>query len=153
MLGAATLAGAVVVGSRERLADASPERSPGPPPFGQVPDRGGSAASPASAAPGIRTEKSRRTDVSIASRYRREGVVHVGGQVSRPGPIRFLPGLTVSQAIQAAGGVTPFGSLRRVKVYRSGKLQSYDLSTESSGSIPLLPDDTIEIPERVLFGR
>ena len=44
-----------------------------------------------------------------------EQTVHIGGQVRGPGPKPFNKGLTLYQAIQAAGGPTEFGSMKRVK--------------------------------------
>ncbi|RYD60124.1 MAG: hypothetical protein EOP83_20190 [Verrucomicrobiaceae bacterium] len=49
-----------------------------------------------------------------------EAVVTIGGQVRRPGPVPFRKDLTIYAAVQAAGGATEFGSMRRVKVIRDG---------------------------------
>ena len=78
-------------------------------------------------------------------------LVHVGGQVRRPGPAEFTQGLTLYQAIQAAGGPTEFGSMKRIKLFRSNKQRQYDLTMEQSMSIPLEPNDTIEVPRRGAF--
>jgi polysaccharide export outer membrane protein len=83
----------------------------------------------------------------------REQVIHVGGQVRRPGPVAFQKNLTIYQAVQAAGGSTEFGSLRRVKLYRAGKLTTYDLTNPQFMSVPLQPDDTLEVPEKDWLGR
>ena len=55
-------------------------------------------------------------------------VVHIGGQVGRPGPVKFTQGLTLYQAVQAGGGATPFGSMKRVKLFRDGKLRQINLT-------------------------
>ncbi len=83
----------------------------------------------------------------------REQVVHVGGQVRRTGPVAFQKNLTIYQAVQAAGGSTEFGSLRRVKLYRAGKPTTYDLTNPQFMSVPLQPDDTLEVPQKDWRGR
>jgi len=83
----------------------------------------------------------------------REQVVHIGGQVRGPGPKPFQKNLTIYQAVQAAGGATEFGSLKRVKLYRAGKTQTYDLTNPQSMRIPLQPDDTLEVPQKNMFGQ
>lgn len=83
----------------------------------------------------------------------REQVVHVGGQVRRTGPVAYQKNLTIYQAVQAAGGATEFGSLRRVKLYRSGKTQSYDLTNPQFMRVPLQPDDTLEVPQKNWLGQ
>jgi polysaccharide export outer membrane protein len=77
-----------------------------------------------------------------------EAMVHVGGQVGRPGPVKFTRGLTLYQAIQAAGGPTPFGTQKRVKILRAGKQRQYDLTQLQFMQIPLEPSDTIEVPQK-----
>jgi tetratricopeptide (TPR) repeat protein len=78
--------------------------------------------------------------------------VIVGGQVRRPGPLEVPQGATITEAIEAAGGATDFGSLRRVKVYRKGKLWQLDLSKEAYQSFPLDPDDVVEVPQKMILG-
>ena len=77
-----------------------------------------------------------------------EVVVHIGGQIGRPGPVKFQRGLTLWQAIQAAGGPTPFGTLKRVKVLRGGQQRQYDVTQLQFMQIPLEPNDTIEVPQK-----
>lgn len=75
-------------------------------------------------------------------------VIHIGGEVRRPGPIPFTEGMTLWKAIQAAGGSTEFGSLKRVKLYRDGKLIVYDMQQKENRSVTLKLNDTIEVPQR-----
>jgi polysaccharide export outer membrane protein len=82
----------------------------------------------------------------------RSQVVHVGGHVRKTGPVPFQRNLTIWQAVQAAGGATEFGSLKRVKLYRAGKTQTYDIENPQFKQIPLQPDDTLEVPEKGIFG-
>lgn len=98
------------------------------------------------------------TDPTIQVVWTTEGegvraqVVHVGGQVRRTGPVAFQRNLTIWQAVQAAGGASEFGSLRRVKLYRSGRTQTFDIENAQFKQIPLQPDDTLEIPEKNIWG-
>jgi polysaccharide export outer membrane protein len=79
-------------------------------------------------------------------------MVHIGGQVRRPGPVKFIQGLTLYQAIQAGGGATEFGSMKRVKVFRDGKQRQYNLSEAQNMAIQLVPGDTIEVPQKTITG-
>jgi len=109
---------------------------------------------------------------SLESRYRSEGiythptiqvidssaktideqVVYVGGQVRRTGPVPYNRTLTLYQAIQAAGGASEFGSMKRVKLFRGGKQKQYDLTQAQFMHIPLEPSDTIEVPQKNAWG-
>jgi polysaccharide export outer membrane protein len=77
-----------------------------------------------------------------------ETVVHLGGQVGRPGPVKFQRGITLWQAIQAAGGPTPFGTIKRVQLLRDGKQRQYDLTKIENMQIKLEPNDSIELPQK-----
>lgn len=77
-----------------------------------------------------------------------ESVIHVGGQVRRNGPVKYNRGLTLWQAIQAAGGPTEFGTMRRVSILRAGKLRSYDVTQVQFMQIPLEPNDSITVPQK-----
>lgn len=77
-----------------------------------------------------------------------EAVVHIGGQIGQRGRVKYLRGLTLWQAIQAAGGPTPFGTIKRVIVIRNGKQSQYDLTELQNMNIPLEPSDMIEVPQK-----
>lgn len=81
-----------------------------------------------------------------------EQQVHVGGRVRTPGPTKFNDGLTLYQAVQAAGGATEFGSMKRVKLFRGGQQRQYDLTQAKFMQIPLRPGDTIEVPQKTITG-
>lgn len=83
----------------------------------------------------------------------KEQVIHVGGQVRRTGPVGWQKNLTIYQAVQSAGGATEFGSLKRVKLFRNGKMQSYDLSNPQFMTVPMEPNDTIEVPQKNWLGQ
>lgn len=77
-----------------------------------------------------------------------EAIVTVAGQVGRNGPVKYNRGMTLFQAIAAAGGPTPFGTMKRVKVLRAGQQRQYDLTELQNMQIPLEPNDTIEVPQK-----
>jgi polysaccharide export outer membrane protein len=90
--------------------------------------------------------------IDSSSKRVEEQVVVVGGQVRRPGPVPYNRTLTLYQAIQNAGGATEFGSMKRVKLIRSGQQKQYDLTQLQYMQIPLEPDDTIEVPQKTPWG-
>ncbi len=70
----------------------------------------------------------------------------VGGNVSRPGQVQFVNGMTLAQAIIQAGGPTAFGTTKRVTIFREGK--RYELSPLTNDQHKLekvYPNDTISI--------
>lgn len=71
--------------------------------------------------------------------------VSVGGEVERSGPVAYRPGMTLVQAIHAAGGIGTFGSKKRVFVTRGKKRWTIDLRTAEGQRFPLMNGDTIEV--------
>ncbi|MDA7881857.1 polysaccharide biosynthesis/export family protein [Akkermansiaceae bacterium] len=71
----------------------------------------------------------------------------VGGQVKAPGPKPYTNGLTLYTAIQTAGGKTPFGATNRVKLFRNGKVYTYNLMDDRYKNIKIYPGDAIEVPQ------
>lgn len=82
-----------------------------------------------------------------------EYIVTVGGFVRRPGPVKYMRGLSLYNAVQAAGGATEFGSMHRVKLIRNGRLREYDLTKTQAKGVLVEPSDTIEVPQKNLWGR
>jgi protein involved in polysaccharide export with SLBB domain len=80
-------------------------------------------------------------------------MVHVGGQVRKTGPVEFTRGLTIYQAVQAAGGPTEFGAINRVQLLRNGKVQVMNLKMPQFMNFELQQNDTITVPEKNPFGR
>jgi polysaccharide export outer membrane protein len=72
-------------------------------------------------------------------------VIHIGGQVRKPGALRFLKGMTVSQAVEAAGGATELGTIETVSLWRNGKEQKIDLKTFEGKRIITEAFDTIVV--------
>jgi polysaccharide export outer membrane protein len=77
-----------------------------------------------------------------------ENFVHVAGQVGRNGPVKFNRGMTLFQAITAAGGPNAFGTMKRVKLLRAGQQRIYDLTELQNMQIPLEVNDMIEVPQK-----
>ena len=80
-------------------------------------------------------------------------MVTVGGQVRKTGPVKYTQGLTLWGAIQAAGGATEFGSMKRVKLTRAGKIKQYNVEQPQFMQIPLEPDDAIDVPQKSWTGN
>lgn len=81
-----------------------------------------------------------------------ELTVTIGGQVKRPGSVKFNPGMTLYQALQAGGGATEFGSMKRVNLIREGQARTIDLTQNDSKNLPVKPNDTLEVPQKTAFG-
>jgi polysaccharide export outer membrane protein len=71
--------------------------------------------------------------------------------VNKPGAVPYQQGMTLSRAIMSAGGPTPFGSMRKVKLLRGGRPPTvHNLSTgigNPSVDVQVQPDDQIIVPE------
>lgn len=100
-----------------------------------------------------RTAKFQGKDESMATKLREGPSVAVGGQVARPGPIRWNRKLTVEGAVESAGGLTPFGNPKRITLTRAGKSETFDWVDLEGRSRLLQPDDTLVVPEKMVFGR
>ncbi|MBB5350361.1 polysaccharide export outer membrane protein [Haloferula luteola] len=82
-----------------------------------------------------------------------ELMLTVGGYVRKAGPVKYFRGLTLYNAVQAAGGANEFGSMHRVRLLRDGKVKEYDLTEIASKTVAVEPNDTIEVPQKNIFGR
>lgn len=77
--------------------------------------------------------------------FPRAANVYVTGHVTRPGPIRYQPGMTVFQAITLAGGVGPTGS-SKAKLVRLVDGKQVKINAKMTDL--LQPEDTVVVPER-----
>lgn len=82
--------------------------------------------------------------VAVTERY-----VYVGGEVQRPGRIVWTPDLTVTKAIQAAGGFTLYAREAAVNLVR--EQTAYQFSVPLAQRNPaedarLLPGDSLQVP-------
>jgi len=80
-------------------------------------------------------------------------IITVGGDVRSPGAKPFTNGMTLWQAVQAAGGENEFGSIRRVRLFRDGTTREYDLRKPDQMQIRLRPNDTVQVPRKDWLGR
>jgi polysaccharide export outer membrane protein len=80
-------------------------------------------------------------------------LVHVGGQVRRTGPVEYVQGLTIYQAVQAAGGATEFGAMNRVQLLRNGRVQELNLKKPGEMNFLMQQNDTITVPEKNWMGQ
>ena len=83
--------------------------------------------------------------------------IRVTGAVTQPISIPHRPGMTVLDAVLAAGGVTEFAASNRTTLYRKqgGKSQAYPVYLKKilyqgglSTNYELMPGDIIAVPER-----
>ncbi|TFU06534.1 hypothetical protein EUV02_06035 [Polymorphobacter arshaanensis] len=70
--------------------------------------------------------------------------VYVQGQVLRPGPVAITPGMTVREALAAAGGVTALGSEKKVSLVR-GNAKEVDAKLDAQ----VQPKDVLVFKEKL----
>lgn len=85
-------------------------------------------------------------DVSVTVTER---FVYIGGEVSQPGRVIWTPDLTLTKAIQAAGGFTLYAKETKVTLVRDQ--QAHDLNAKLAQRQPaqdplLMPGDSIQVP-------
>ena len=79
---------------------------------------------------------------------REREVVSIGGYVKSPGQRPYINGMTLFQAVSAAGGETAFGSIRRVELHRKGRKMIYDMRKPENMRVRVYPGDSINIPQK-----
>lgn len=71
--------------------------------------------------------------------------------VQKPGAVPYRQGMTMSQAVMTAGGPTPFGSMKKVKLIRAGRPATIHNLSSGTGDpavdVQVQPDDQIIVPE------
>ncbi len=78
--------------------------------------------------------------------------VTLGGKINKPGPVAYREGMSIYEAVMAAGGPTRFGSLKKVILMRSGGVtKTFNIEKDEYKTVTLLPGDTIEIGEKGAF--
>ena len=85
------------------------------------------------------------SDVIEASITYKQNLVFVTGFVVRPSGHKFITGYKVSDYIAMSGGVTDFGNLKKLSIYRNGELISSDVMNI------LEPGDQIDIPANMKY--
>src|SRR5690606_18962411 len=73
--------------------------------------------------------------------------VSVGGQVNRSGPVPYRKGLTLLQAIQAAGDRNAFGG-RNIKIFRAKRVIHLDFRKPEHKNFLLEPEDSVIVEQR-----
>lgn len=76
----------------------------------------------------------------------------VSGQVSRPGPQGFRPGLRLIDVVSAAGPTT-FAAQNRVELLRNGKIYKYDMKIPAHMVEKVYPKDQITLKEKNWRGQ
>lgn len=79
-------------------------------------------------------------------------IISIGGQVRKAGEATFRKGMTVIQALDAAGGRNDFGS-RNVILLRGGKQYCLDFSNLKHKNIELLPNDSLQVEQEGVIDR
>ncbi|MGJ8694766.1 MAG: polysaccharide biosynthesis/export family protein [Verrucomicrobiaceae bacterium] len=80
-------------------------------------------------------------------------LVSVGGRVKRAGPVPFRSGMTLLQAIQAAGDLDMFGTKKRIFVTRGKKAWKFDLRKKEHQQFKLEAEDTIVVDQKGTFDK
>ena len=78
--------------------------------------------------------------------------VYVSGQVSKPGPVAWRDGLTITQALIAAGGTNKTANLRKAYILREGHRIALNIKRIMKGrdlDIPVQAGDKIFVDESV----
>jgi polysaccharide export outer membrane protein len=82
--------------------------------------------------------------VNVTERY-----IYIGGEVQHPGRIVWSPDLTLSKAVQSAGGFTLYAKETRVTITRDRQSHEFDVkqAQRKPDQDPLLfPGDSIQVP-------
>ncbi|MDC0088256.1 polysaccharide biosynthesis/export family protein [Akkermansiaceae bacterium] len=80
-------------------------------------------------------------------------IVSVGGNVQSPGPKAYARGMTLFQAVNAAGGANAFGAANRVELMRNGERHKYNMKNTEDMQVLVYPGDTINMPAKNILGR
>lgn len=94
-----------------------------------------------------------RVTTHQGNRVKDDAVVHVRGHVHEEGSRPYEKGLTVFQAVQAAGGATESAANRRVILWRDGGQQRIDLTTSEGKGVVVHPYDTIAVHRKIIYGN
>lgn len=78
-------------------------------------------------------------------------IVTVSGDVRHPGPMSWKPGMTLTSAIESAGGLADFANTWHLRVLRNGKVLGVyslkELDKYSAKDPKLLPGDQVVVPD------
>jgi polysaccharide export outer membrane protein len=94
-------------------------------------------------------------EVTVIVKESRSQVVYAIGKLTRPGPIALAPGMTVMQALSAAGGFTEWADQKNILIVRreGGKetqlrfnYKEFTSGEKLEQNILLKPGDTVVVP-------
>ncbi len=97
----------------------------------------------------IAVQSFRKTE---AERHKVQKFVTLSGEVSRPGPLPFRPGMTISEAV-FSGAPSTFGATNRVILIRNGKTYKYNMKDTTHMSVKLYANDHIKVPQKNMWGK
>lgn len=89
----------------------------------------------------------------INDRKQANRFVTVAGHVKRPGPVQYNDGMTIYEAVAAAGDASTFGAMNRVEVLSRGRKSIYNMKTDRHRTLKVKPGDIITVPEKNMLGR
>ena len=101
---------------------------------------------------GIYTRPAVEVEALQGSNQQGEAHISVGGQVKRGGGIPYHKGMTIIQALDAAGGRNEFGG-RNLLLLREGKQFVLDFANLSHKNIALRPGDSIQVEQKGVVDR
>jgi len=119
---------------------------------GLTPEQFARAAEAAYRAAGIYARPAIEVETLQGKDQRGEAVISVGGQVRRAGDSPFRKGMTVIQALDAAGGRNDFGG-RNLLLLRGGKQYCLDFTKLAHKNIVLQPGDSIQVEQKGILDR
>ena len=77
-------------------------------------------------------------------------IVLVSGKVASNRNVPWRRGMTLLEAIVAAGDITDWGS-RYIQLTRDGKTIKYDYYSTRDRAVPIMPNDRVFVPQRGLW--
>ena len=103
-------------------------------------------------AAGIYARPAIEVEILQGKDQRGAAVVSVSGQVRRAGEAPFRKGMTVIQAIDAAGGRNEFGG-RNLLLIRDGSQYCLDFTNLTHKNIVLRPGDSLQVEQKGILDR
>jgi polysaccharide biosynthesis/export protein len=94
-------------------------------------------------------------EVTVIVKESRSQVIYTVGKVTKPGPYPLAPGMTVMQALSAAGGFTEWADTKNILIVRKegGKetqlrfnYKEFTSGEKLEQNIVLMPGDTLVVP-------
>ena len=119
---------------------------------GLTPEQFARAAEAAYQSAGIYARPAIEVEILQGKDQQGPAVVSVGGQVRRAGDSPFRKGMTVIQALDAAGGRNDFGG-RNLFLLRNGKQYCLDFTNLAHKNIELRPGDSIQVEPKGILDR